>query len=126
MTSNNNNNNNHDDCIFCKIINKTIPSKLIYEDELIMAFYDLYPKSKVHFLIIPKRHIESMLMLNNNISQDLNIDKHNEDLQLMGYMVMQANQIAKNILNLSGYKLHVNTGKTGGQEVFHLHIHILA
>ena len=101
-------------CIFCKIINKTIPANIIYEDDEIIAFYDIHPKTKTHFLVIPKIHIESMLHLNDS-------GMHSA---LMGNLMIKANKIAKN-LGLTGYKININTGVDGGQEVFHLHIHVL-
>lgn len=100
------------DCIFCKIIQKDIPAKVIYEDDDILAFHDISPKAPVHFLVIPKLHIESMLELK---------EEHHE---LMGKLMVKSNMIAEN-LGLKGYKVHINTGVLGGQEVFHLHIHIL-
>ncbi len=100
------------ECIFCKIVNKSIPAKIIYESEEVLAFYDITPKAPVHFLVIPKQHIESMLELT---------DQHQ---MLIGKLMVKANSIAKS-LGLEGYKTHINTGITGGQEVFHLHIHIL-
>lgn len=100
------------DCIFCQIIAKTLPAEIIYEDEEMIAFNDLYPKAQIHFMLIPKLHIESMLELN---QQHINI---------MGKIMVNANAIAK-AQGLTGYKVHINTGLSGGQEVFHLHVHIL-
>lgn len=100
------------ECIFCKIINKQIPAKIIYEDEQMLAFYDIYPKADIHFLITPKEHIESMLTLE---------EKHK---LLIGSMMVKANQLAVE-LGLDGYKVQVNVGVNGGQEVFHLHAHVL-
>ncbi len=99
-------------CIFCKIINKDIPAKIIYEDNDFLAFYDINPKAPIHFLIIPKLHIESLQHL------------QSEHTNLIGRLIIKANEIATN-LGLEGYKTHINTGVKGGQEVFHLHIHIL-
>lgn len=103
-------------CIFCKIVTKEIPAKIIYEDEDVIAFNDIKPKANIHFLVIPKVHIESMLELN-----DAN-ESHNK---LMGNLMVKANSIAKN-LGLKGYKSIIHTGVSGGQEVFHLHLHILS
>ena len=100
-------------CIFCKIINKNITANIIYEDDTLLAFYDIHPKAKVHFLIIPKMHLESML----EIAQ--------EHRDLMGNLMVLANKLAVS-LKLDGYKIQINTGVSGGQEVFHLHIHVLA
>ncbi len=100
------------DCIFCKIINKQIPSKLIYEDADVFVFHDINPAAEVHFLLIPKIHIESMLHLTP------------EHQNLMGKMIVLANKLAIEHGLIQGYKTQINTGKNGGQEVFHLHIHI--
>ncbi|MBU1178841.1 histidine triad nucleotide-binding protein [Patescibacteria group bacterium] len=99
-------------CIFCKIINKEIPAKFIYEDELVAAFNDLRPIAPVHVLIIPKEHVETL--------DDLNKEK------LAGRMIMAAQKIARN-LNISekGYKLLFRVKKHGGQEINHLHLHLL-
>lgn len=99
-------------CLFCKIATHQIPAQIIYEDEDILAFNDIYPKAQVHFLIIPKLHIKSMLELE---------DQHQA---LMGKIMLNANKLAKES-KLEGYKVQVNTGVTGGQEIFHLHIHVL-
>lgn len=100
-------------CIFCKIIAKEIPSKIIYEDDDLLAFHDINPSADVHFLIIPKVHIESMLHLN---------DEHQS---IMGKIMVTANKLALEQGLQKGYKTLVNTGKNGGQEVFHLHVHVL-
>lgn len=100
-------------CIFCKIISKEIPSKIIYEDDDLLAFHDINPSAEVHFLIIPKIHLESMLYLN---------DEHQN---LMGKIIVMANKLALEQGLQKGYKTLVNTGKNGGQEVFHLHVHVL-
>lgn len=100
------------DCIFCKLINKSIPTKIVYEDDDIFVFNDISPKAEVHLLIIPKEHIESMLQLE---------DKHQA---LIGKMMLKANELALEYGLTAGYKTQINTGLKGGQEVFHLHIHI--
>jgi histidine triad (HIT) family protein len=100
-------------CIFCKIINKNLNSTIIYEDDVCIAFKDIYPKADIHILIVPKKHIISML----------EIDSTNQDL--IGQLMVNVNKIAKQ-LNLEGYKVNINNGVKGGQEVFHLHIHLLA
>lgn len=101
------------DCIFCKIVNKIISAKLIYEDEEIIAFHDVNPKADVHILLIPKVHIESMLHLNASHTV------------LIGKILVKANAIALD-MGIDGYKINIHTGEKGGQEVFHLHIHLLA
>lgn len=101
------------DCIFCKIISGEIPSEKILEDENLIAFKDINPKARVHILIVPKKHIESV----NHLEE---IDK-----DLVGEIFLAAQKIAKE-QNLAGYKLVVNVGKEGGQIVEHLHIHLLS
>lgn len=102
------------DCIFCKIIKKEIPAVVVYEDEEILAFNDARPLAPVHVLIIPKKHIESL----NDI-----ID---EDIKLMGKMVMVAKKIAVDFdISPKGYKLLTRVGEWGGQEVPHLHMHLI-
>lgn len=100
------------DCIFCKIINDEIPSSKVYEDEQILVFKDIAPKAPVHLLMIPKKHIHSLA----EVSQD--------DSELMGYMMTKVPEIAKEA-GLEGFRTIINTGKDGGQIVFHIHIHIL-
>ncbi len=102
-----------EDCIFCKIIKGEIPSSKVFESEDVLAFSDVNPKAKVHILVIPKKHIESVKQL--EIS----------DKELMGKLVLVAKKIARE-KNLEGYKLVVNVGKEGGQVVEHLHLHLLS
>ena len=102
------------DCLFCKIINKEIPSQIVYEDDDILAFNDIAPKAPVHILVIPKKHIESHAKL---IA---------EDAELMGKIQMVINKIAKEKgISESGYRVVINCGEDGGQEVKHLHFHLL-
>ena len=102
------------DCIFCKIINGEIPCKKIYESETVLAFHDINPKAPVHALIIPKIHVQDINSLNHKHSQFI------EDI------FSSIPEIAKE-LNVfdSGYRIVVNNGKDSGQEVFHLHFHLL-
>ena len=103
-----------DNCIFCKIINREIPSSIIYEDEEIIAFKDIHPVAPVHILVIPKKHIESI----NNIKQ--------EDEKTVGRIYSIIKQIAKEQgIHEKGYRVVVNCGEDGGQEVQHLHFHII-
>lgn len=102
------------ECLFCKIIAKTIPSKVIYEDEDILVFHDIKPCAEVHFLLIPKLHITNMLELK----------KDQSHLSLMGKLMVMANQLAVEQGLHDGYKTLVNTGINGGQEVYHLHVHV--
>lgn len=101
-----------DDCIFCKIIKKEIPSNIVYEDDKILAFEDIQPQAKVHILIIPKKHIRSL----NELST--------EDEALMGYLLSKLKEIASK-KGIKDYRLISNCGKAAGQEVFHLHWHLL-
>ena len=103
------------DCLFCKIVNKEIPSKIVYEDNEIMAFNDIHPIAPIHILIIPKKHIESA------------IDINECDERLIGKIFTVINKIAseKGIAQ-SGFRIVTNCGKDGGQEVKHLHFHLLA
>jgi len=101
------------DCIFCKINSKEIPCDLLYEDEKCSAFKDIQPKAKTHILIIPKKHIHSIAEMEEG------------DELIVGHLVRVAKEIAAK-KGLSGYKLNINVGKDGGQEIFHLHIHLLS
>jgi histidine triad (HIT) family protein len=102
-----------EDCIFCKIANKKLPAEFVFESENIVAFPDINPKAKVHILIVPKKHIESVKTLQE-------IDKN-----LIGEMFLAVQKIAKD-QNLEGYKLIINVGKDGGQLVDHLHLHLVS
>lgn len=101
------------DCIFCKLIRKEIPTKVIFEDDDVFVFNDINPKAEVHLLIIPKLHIESMLQLTE------------DHLSLMGKIMVLANKLALEHGLHGGYKTQINTGIKGGQEVFHLHVHLV-
>lgn len=99
--------------IFSKILDGEIPAEFIYEDEQLVVIKDAFPKAPVHLLMIPRKPIINL--------DDLNKD----DEALMGYMMMKIPVIADQIGLSEGYRTIINTGKGGGQEVFHLHIHIL-
>jgi len=99
------------DCIFCKIINKEIPASVVYEDDDFLAFKDINPIDKVHILIIPKNHIESLIQC----------DEKNE--LMLGKMLLLGKKIAQD-QGLKGYRTMINSGAEGGQEVFHIHFHI--
>ncbi|MBE0439127.1 MAG: histidine triad nucleotide-binding protein [Gammaproteobacteria bacterium] len=101
------------DCIFCKIIAGDIPSSKVYEDDKIFAFKDINPKASVHVLVIPKTHIDSLDHLDHG-QQDL-----------MGYMTLKLPEIARSQGLNNGFRTIINTGPDGGQEVGHLHFHIL-
>jgi len=101
------------DCVFCKILNKDIPAEFIYEDEECIAFRDINPKAETHVLIVPKEHIDSVMEMSD------------KDEKLIGHLVFAAKKIAEK-LNLSGYNLQFNVGKDGGQEIFHIHLHLMS
>ena len=101
------------DCVFCKIIAGTIPSKKVYEDDRVFAFEDINPGAPTHVLIIPKRHLEG-----------LNKAKP-EDAELLGYMQLIAAQIGRDRGIEDGYRTVLNVGPRSGQSVFHIHLHIL-
>ena len=100
-------------CIFCKIINKEIPTEVIYEDSEVLVFKDINPRAPVHFLIVPKKHIISV----NHLEM--------QDKAIMGDLVFVAQKISRE-KNLKGYKLVINVGKEEGQMVEHLHLHLLS
>ena len=99
------------DCIFCKIIAGEIPSNKVYEDENVLVFHDIKPSAEVHLLVIPKKHIASL----NELKSD--------DEELMGKLILAIPKIAKEN-GLKGFKTLINTGKEGGQIVFHIHAHL--
>lgn len=101
------------DCVFCKITNGSIPSKKVYEDDKILAFYDLEPQAPVHVLIIPKEHIACA----NEITS--------ENSAVVAYIFEKIPQIAKSLGLSSGYRIVNNCGSDGGQTVFHMHFHLL-
>ncbi|MGB9848121.1 MAG: histidine triad nucleotide-binding protein [Patescibacteria group bacterium] len=104
-----------EDCIFCKIINKEIPSEIVLENERFIVFKDINPKSEIHLLIVPKKHIVNL----NEVKE--------EDKELLGEMFLMAKQLANKLsLIEKGYKLVMNVGRGGGQVIDHLHLHFLS
>lgn len=101
------------DCLFCKIIAGTIPSKKLYEDDLVYAFADIDPKAPVHALIVPRKHIGSLA------------EAAQEDAPLLARMHLAVNTLAKEHNLSNGYRTVMNTGPDGGQTVSHLHLHLL-
>ena len=101
------------DCIFCKIINKEIPSTVIYEDDKILAFNDLEPQAPAHCLIVTKKHIESLDEITS------------EDTELVGYLITKVKDIASVLGIENGYRLVNNCGDDAQQTVKHLHFHLL-
>lgn len=103
-----------DSCIFCKIASGKIPSETVYEDDHVYAFHDIRPAAPVHVLVIPKRHWESL------------DDVREQDRDLLGHFLERVAHVARvaGVANL-GYRTIINTKSHGGQEVFHIHAHIL-
>ncbi|ODC02536.1 histidine triad nucleotide-binding protein [Terasakiispira papahanaumokuakeensis] len=102
------------DCIFCKIINGELPSKVVYEDDHVLAFHDLSPQAPTHVLIIPKKHISTL-----NDLQD-------EDAALVGRLQLTAARLAKEFgFAEDGYRVVMNCNEAGGQTVWHIHMHLL-
>lgn len=101
------------DCLFCKIINGDIPSDKVFEDDKVFVFRDINPKAKVHLLMVPREHIASLNELT---------PAHDA---LMVHMLRLLPQLAREQGLDTGFRTIINTGKGGGQEVFHLHIHLL-
>ncbi len=102
------------DCIFCKIINRQIPSAIVYEDDKVLAFKDINPVAPVHVLIVPKQHIASMREINS------------ENAGILADIHLAANKVAESMgIADEGYRLINNCGKAAGQTVFHLHYHLI-
>ena len=99
------------DCIFCKIINGEFGTEFVYENEYAVVFKDINPKADIHLLVVPKKHVESLNELDDEV--------------LLGKLMMTVKTVTKK-LDTKSYRTVINTGKDAGQEVFHLHIHILA
>lgn len=104
-----------EDCVFCKIIKGEIPSDKVYEDDEIIAFKDINPATPIHILVIPKKHIATLL------------DVKEEDSYLIAKIYQTINKIAKDIgIDKDGFRVIANCGEDSGQEVMHIHFHILA
>ena len=102
------------DCLFCKIIEKKIPAKIVFEDDSTLAFEDINPQAPVHVLVIPKKHIATTLDIND------------EDNALLGRLVQTANRIARERkVADTGFRTVMNCNKDAGQTVFHIHLHLL-
>ena len=99
------------DCIFCKIINGDFGTEFVYENDYAVVFKDINPKADTHLLVVPRLHVESLNEL--------------DDKNLLGELLLTVKTVTKN-LGIKSYRTVINTGKEAGQEVFHLHIHILA
>ena len=103
-----------EDCLFCKIAAGEIPSKKLYEDETLLAFYDIDPQAPIHFLVIPKQHIDSAASLTET------------DGALLAHIFATIAKLAKELECDKGYRVVTNIGEDGGQSVKHLHFHVLA
>jgi histidine triad (HIT) family protein len=103
-----------EDCLFCKIAKKETPADIVYEDEEILAFKDIHPIAPVHILVIPKKHISSI------------VEVKEEDTELMGKIIVAAKKIADELdISKDGYKLLFRVRRHGGQEVSHIHLHLI-
>jgi histidine triad (HIT) family protein len=102
-----------DNCIFCKIVRGEIPSKKIYQDDEVIAFHDIRPLASVHFMVVPNQHIASLAEVTE------------EHRALMGKILVVASRLAKEQGCTDGFRTIVNTGRVGGQEVHHLHLHVI-
>jgi histidine triad (HIT) family protein len=101
-------------CIFCRLVLGKIPARKVHEDDLVLAFHDIHPQAPVHFLIIPKLHVTSLA----------DCDVSHEGL--LGRMLMLAPKLALAQGASDGFRTIINTGRVGGQEVYHLHMHVVA
>lgn len=101
------------DCLFCKIAAGGIPCKKVYEDEDFLAFHDIHPKAPTHVLVIPKFHLSTLA------------DAGEQDTALLGLMMDRVRHVADELGLAAGYRVVINVREAGGQEVFHLHVHIM-
>ncbi len=99
--------------IFSKIIDRTVPAKIVHEDDRSLAFHDISPQAPVHVLVIPKKPIESLA------------HAAGDDADLLGHLLAVTAQIARSLELDAGYRVVINTGRDGGQSVDHLHVHLL-
>jgi histidine triad (HIT) family protein len=106
--------NTHADCIFCRIVRGEIPSRKVYEDDELLAFHDINPVAPMHVLVIPKRHLSTLY------------DASEEHRHALGSMLVLAGRIAREQGAAEGFRSIINTGRVGGQEVYHLHLHLIA
>lgn len=100
-------------CVFCKIVAGTIPARLVHEDDELVVFHDAHPAAPVHLLVVPRQHISSMA------------DVTDADAPLLGRMMALAPKLAAEHGLQGGFRQVVNTGRDGGQEVMHLHLHLM-
>ena len=100
-------------CVFCKIVRGEIPSQKVYEDGDVLAFRDIRPQAPVHFMLIPKRHVASIYELTP------------EDAPAMGKIMTMAGKLAREQGAADGFRMIVNTGRVGHQDVMHVHVHVI-
>jgi histidine triad (HIT) family protein len=100
-------------CIFCRIARGEIPSKKVYEDEEVLVFHDIKPAAPVHLLMVPKEHLDSLITAE---------ERHGA---LLGKMMLLAPRLAREQGATDGFRIVINNGPDGGQEVYHLHVHVL-
>ena len=101
-------------CIFCSIIAKQVPASIVYETNALLVINDINPQAPIHYLIIPKKHIQDVRFLSA------------EDAQLVSDLLFAASELSKTLSEPGGFRLQINNGADAGQHVFHLHIHFLA
>lgn len=102
------------DCLFCRIINKEAKADVVYEDNEVVVFKDIYPAAPVHLLVVPRKHINSL------------IDMDEDDAPLIGKLHLVANDLARAFkLDKKGFRIVINCGQDAGQAIFHLHLHLL-
>ena len=102
-----------DNCVFCRIVRGELPSKKVYEDDAMFAFHDIHPQAPVHFMVVPKRHIDSLAEVTA------------ADAELMGKIFTQIPVMAKGQGLTDGWRTVINTGRVGCQDVYHIHIHVV-
>jgi histidine triad (HIT) family protein len=102
-----------DNCVFCKIVRGEIPSRKVYEDDEVLAFHDINPVAPVHFMLIPKQHVDSLAQVD---------ERHQH---VLGKMLLLAHRLAAEQGSPDGFRTIVNTGRVGRQDVLHVHMHVL-
>ena len=106
------------DCIFCKIVNKELPTKIVFENDDFIAFNDIKPVSPTHILVIPKVHVKNLWEVESTVGTL-------HAMSLLGKLLLTAKEIAKQENLTEGFRTVINTGDNGGQTVYHLHLHVL-
>ncbi len=105
--------NTSDQCLFCRIASGEIPCRKVYEDDEILAFHDINPTAPVHFLVIPKMHLDNLY------------DADLEHAGMLGRMMGRVGELARSLGATDGFRVVVNNGRVGRQEVYHLHMHVI-